>query len=249
MCKYLYATPEIQFDRDEFAPRSPLREGLEHIAEAAERNRAQVSAHDEALRHELGQLPNDDLIRRLHELKSEAGAERHNEERHLRADAEIERHGEHLEQYRSASHKVHPANEEHALERLAAASAEREQLPEVGHEARAKAAVAEHLVSERERAAATAARLSPPDYIKRELGERPSDPTEARAWDKAVRGIEGYRVRNGVRDRDNALGGKPKDHAAQAEQRRVRERLQRAQRELKLKQRGLERSKGLGIGR
>jgi hypothetical protein len=172
---YLYATPEIQFDRDEYAPPSPyLREGLEHIAEAAERDRAQVSAHDEALRHELGQLPNDDLVRRLHELKSEAGAERHNEEGHLRADAEIERHSEHLEQYRSASHKVHPANEEHALERLAAASAEREQLPEVGHEARAKAAVAEHLVSERERAAATAARLSPPDYIKRELGERPA---------------------------------------------------------------------------
>jgi hypothetical protein len=61
-----------------------------------------------------------------------------------------------------------------------------------------------------------------------------------------VRGIEGYRVRNGVRDRDTALGAKPKDHAAQAEQRRVRERLQRAQRELKLKHRNLERSKASG---
>jgi hypothetical protein len=144
---------------------------------------------------------------------------------------------------------VHPANEEHTLERLAAARAEREQLPEVGHDARAKMAVAEHIVAERERSAATAARLSPPDYIKRELGERPSDPAKARAWDKAVRGIEGYRVRNGVRDRDSALGPKPKDRAAQAEQRRVRERLERAQRELKLKQQTLERSKGLGIGR
>jgi hypothetical protein len=64
-----------------------------------------------------------------------------------------------------------------------------------------------------------------------------------------VRGVEGYRVRNGVRDRDSALGPKPKDRAAQVEQRRARERLQRAQRELKLKQRTLERSKGLGIGR
>jgi len=246
---YLYATPEIQFDRDEFAPRSPLREGLEHIAEAAERDRAQVSAHDEALRRELGERPGDELLRRLHELKSEAGAERHNEERRLQAETEIDRHSEHLEQYRSASHKVHPANEEHTLERLAAARAEREQLPEVGHEARAKMAVAEHILAERERAAATAARISPPDYIKAELGERPSDPTKARAWDKAVRGIEGYRVRNGMRDRDSALGPKPKDRAAQAEQTRVRERLQRAQRELKLKQRTLERSKGLGIGR
>jgi conjugative relaxase-like TrwC/TraI family protein len=246
---YLYATPEIQFDRDEFAPRSPLREGLEHIAEAAERDGSQVSAHDEALRQELGQLPGDELLRRLHELRSEAGAERHNEDRHQRVEAEIDRQGEHLEQYRSASHPVHPSNEESALQRIEAARVEREQLPEVGHEARAKMAVAEHVLAERERAAATAARLSPPDYIKRELGERPSDPTKARAWDKAVRGIEGYRIRNGVRDRDNALGPKPKNRAKEAEQRRVRERLQRAQRELKLKQRTLERSKGLGIGR
>jgi hypothetical protein len=147
---------------------------------------------------------------------------------------------------------VHPSNEESALQRLTAARAEREQLPEIGHEARARMAVAEHLLAERERAAATAARISPPDYIKAELGERPSDPTKARAWDKAVRGIEGYRTRNGVRDRDNALGPKPKAHAAQAEQRRVRERLQRTQRQLGLKrqlQRAAKRSLGLGIGR
>jgi conjugative relaxase-like TrwC/TraI family protein len=246
---YLYATPEIQFDRDEYAPRSPLREGLEHIAEASERDGSQVTAHDEALRQEFGELPPDELLRRLHELRAEAGAEERNQERHLRVEAEVDRQGDHLEQYRSASHEVHPANEEHALERLTAARAERERLPEVGHEARARMAVAEHVLAERERATATAARLSPPDYIKRELGERPSDPTKARAWDKAVRGIESYRVRNGVRDRDNALGSKPKHHAAQAEQRRARERLHRAQRELKLKSRTLERFKSLGIGR
>jgi hypothetical protein len=229
-----------------------LREGLEHIAEAAERNRAQASAHDEALRQEFGGLPADELLRRLHELRAEAGAEGRNQERHLRVEADIERQGEHLEQYRSAPHEVHPANEEHALERLAAARSEREQLPEVGHEARAKMAVAEHALAERERAAATAARISPPDYIKRELGDRPTDPTKARTWDKAVRGIEGYRTRNGVRDRHNALGRTPKDRAAQAEQRRARERLQRAQRQLGLKrqlQRAAKRSLGLGIGR
>ncbi|MGN6557013.1 MAG: MobF family relaxase [Solirubrobacterales bacterium] len=250
---YLYATPEIQFDRDEYAPESPyLRDGLDHIAEAAERDGSQVSAHDEALRAELGQLPGDELLRRLHELRSEAGAEQRNQERHLRAEAEIQRHSEHLEQYRTASHLVHPSNEEHTLERLAAARAERDGLPEVGHEARAKMAVAEHLLAERERAAATAARISPPDYIKAELGERPSDPTKARAWDKAVRGIESYRTRNGVRDKDSALGRKPKDPAAQARQRQARERLQHTQRQLGLKrqlQRAAKRSLGLGIGR
>ncbi|MDQ2629800.1 MAG: hypothetical protein M3Y75_02335 [Actinomycetota bacterium] len=74
---YLYATPEIQFDRDEFAPRSPLREGLDHIAEAAERDGSQASAHDEALRQEFGQLPTDELARYVHELRAEAGAEAH----------------------------------------------------------------------------------------------------------------------------------------------------------------------------
>jgi hypothetical protein len=108
---------------------------------------------------------------------------------------------------------THPSNEERALEQIAAARAEREQLPEVGREARAKAAVAEHVLAERERAAATAARLSPSDYITRELGERPSDPAKAREWDKAVQGVEGYRVRNGVGGRDTALGRKPQDHS------------------------------------
>jgi conjugative relaxase-like TrwC/TraI family protein len=250
---YLYATPEIQFDRDEYAPQSPyLRDGLDHIAEAAERDGSQVSAHDEALRQEFGQLPGDELLRRLHELRSEAGAEQRNQERHLRAEAEIQRHSEHLEQYRTASHQVHPSNEEHTLEWLAAARAEREQLPEVGHEARAKVAVAEHLLAERERAAATAARLSPPDYIKRELGERPSDPTKARAWDKAVRGIEGYRTRNGVRDRGSALGPKPKEPAKAHEHDRAQRQLERSQRQLHLHQqraRQHHQDLHLGIGR
>lgn len=43
----LYATPEIQTHREEIAPASPfLREGIPHIAEAAERDRAQLAAHE-----------------------------------------------------------------------------------------------------------------------------------------------------------------------------------------------------------
>ena len=268
---YLYATPEIQVDRDEFAPRSPLlRQGLDHVAEAAERDGSQVSAHDEALRQEFGQLPTDELSRRLRELDAEAGAEAHNQTAHRRVDERLREEGERLESI-SAQRQAMPEprrrerreeraervaqerwislREEGAAKKIEQLRAEGAELPEIRHEARAKAAVAGLVLAERERAAAAAARLSPPDYIKRELGERPSDPTKAREWDKAVRGIEGYRTRNGVVDRDSALGPKPKDRAIQAEQRRVRERLQRAQRELKLKQRTLERSKGLGIGR
>jgi conjugative relaxase-like TrwC/TraI family protein len=269
---FLYATPEVQFDRDEFAPRSPhLREGLDHIAEAAERDGSQVSAHDEALRQEFGQLPTDELSRRVHELRAEAGAEQEALGAHRRV---VERLGEAVERLESISAQreamPEPRRRERREERAERAAqerwlslqeegtgkrieqlrSERAELPEVRHEARARQSVAEHVLAERERAAATAARLSPPSYIKRELGERPSDPTKAAAWDRAVRGIEGYRVRNGVVDRDSALGPKPKDRSAQLEQRHARERLQRSQRELKLKkQRTAERSMGLGIGR
>lgn len=74
---YLYATPEVQAEREEYAPRSPyLREGLEHIAEAAERDRAQVAAHDFALRAELAPLSNRELVQRRVELERGCGPPR-----------------------------------------------------------------------------------------------------------------------------------------------------------------------------
>ena len=83
---YLYATPEIQVQREEIAPRSPyLRKGLEHIAEAAERDRAQLAAHDIALRAELERLPTSILAQRRGELlpraQREASAERQRDRR------------------------------------------------------------------------------------------------------------------------------------------------------------------------
>jgi conjugative relaxase-like TrwC/TraI family protein len=246
---YLYATPEVQFDREEFAPRSPhLRQGLDHIAEAAERDGSQTSAHEEALRAEFAELPAEELARRLRELRSEAGAERHNEDLHLRVEEEISRDSEQLASIRSQPERFHPAHERSARERIEAARAERDELPEVRHEARAKIAVVEHLLAERERAAATAARLSPPDYITRELGEQPSDPAKAREWDRAVRGIEGYRARYGVVDKDSALGPRAKDPSRLREQAEVGRQIERAQRQLDLqRQRAVERSSDIGL--
>jgi hypothetical protein len=126
--------------------------------------------------------------------------------------------------------------------------AERRELPEIPHEARAKEAVIESVLADRERLAATAARVSPPAYVKSELGQRPSDPTKAREWDKAVRGVERYRLRNGIVDRDSALGGRPKEPRKALEHERAQRRLQQSQRQLKLKQ-ARERRLDLGIGR
>lgn len=242
---FFYATSEVRLEREEFAPRDPyLRDGLQHIAEAAERNGAQASAHDEALRSQFAELSTAELAARVRELRSEAGAERHNEARHQRAESDLQRYGEHLEHY--------PSNEQRALEQIAAVQAERAQLAEVSHEARAKAAVAEHVLSERARLAATAARVSPPDYITKELGERPTDPRKAAAWDRGVSQIEGYRTENGVVDTDNALGPKPQERHAEQQQRQARQALERTQRQLALqrqRERSVERSMDLGIGR
>jgi hypothetical protein len=80
----------VQIDREEIAPASPyMRHGLEHIAEAAEREGAQVAAHDQALRSELGKLPTEELHRRRRELRSEAGAERESEQRRERLEERI----------------------------------------------------------------------------------------------------------------------------------------------------------------
>jgi len=62
---YLYETPEIQAQREEYATRSPyLREGLEHIAEAAQRDGSQTAARNEARRFEPSELSTPALVER-----------------------------------------------------------------------------------------------------------------------------------------------------------------------------------------
>jgi hypothetical protein len=50
-----------------------------------------------------------------------------------------------------------------------------------------------------------AARISPPAYVKSELGERPSDPAKRQAWDRGVAGIERYRQERGIKDPSKAF--------------------------------------------
>jgi len=79
---FIYATPEIQTHREEIAPESPhLREGIPHIGEAAERDRAQLAAHDEAWRSEFSGLPTEELVARRAELWSAVDTETVSQER------------------------------------------------------------------------------------------------------------------------------------------------------------------------
>ncbi|HKI86367.1 MAG TPA: hypothetical protein VKA53_06455, partial [Thermoanaerobaculia bacterium] len=95
---------------------------------------------------------------------------------------------------------------------------------------------AEQVLAERRELAITAAKLSPPDYITKELGERPRDPEGRRAWDRGVAGIEGYRQEHGIKDRDTALGKEPTDSFERASWTAQRSRLAEQQRTLQLQQ-------------
>ena len=89
---YLYATPEIQTHREEIAPGSPhLREGIPHIAEAAERDRAQLAAHEVALRSRFSGLPTEELVARRAVLEGAADREAVQQERRDALRARIER--------------------------------------------------------------------------------------------------------------------------------------------------------------
>lgn len=82
----------------------------------------------------------------------------------------------------------------------------------------------------REQLAITAARIAPPPYVVAELGQRPTDPAEAKTWNRGPAVIETYRRDNAVTDRASAFGPAAKsgtpaqgDGAHRAVQRQLRE--------------------------
>jgi hypothetical protein len=266
---FFYATPEIGFDRVEFAPSPPNADALEHISRAAERDGAQVAAHDAALRERLGQLSTEELCARRRELASEAGAERMNQQHrdgleHRLAESRdrlewlAERRqelGEEPPRWARAERAAHreqsamlAAQERRSEEAIARLEQEVTAAPVVEHDARAERAVTEHLIAERLYQRLAAIRIEPPEYIIKELGERPADPAERPIWDRAVAGIEGYREEHGIRDRDSTLGPRPESVLARRQQEQARESVSQAQMQLGLDQApAIERTVGHGI--
>jgi hypothetical protein len=268
---HFYVTPDRELERMEFAPSSfDVGNGLEQIARAAERDGSQAAAHDEALRAKLSPLSAEELHARSRELASEVRAEADNQgawgslekriaENEARLDAIAESYGNLGEPpSRFAPREVRSeynrelallqTSENMAREEAAKLEAQRAELAPTEHAARAEAAVIEHLAGERLKARLEAIRLNTPDYITKELGQRPSDPSKRQHWDKAVRGIEGYRQEHGIRDKDSALGAKPRDRSAELAQRQARHSLQRSQRSLQIQQaRTVEMSRGIEL--
>ena len=267
---WFYATPEVQLQREEIAPASPfLREGLDHIAEAAERDGAQASAHEEALRSELAPLQTSELVARSAELHAEAGAEAANQRGQANLEAEIvearqqvgkiETRIEELPEPPRWGHRGERRELEERLGQLEAAKegwqdkgasreAELDNQPPVEHEVRAEVSVTDDLLAARQQMALAAARIEPPEYVTAELGRRPEAPAQQAEWDKGVRTIEGYRQKHGIGDRDTALGPQPADRAAQHEREMAQRSIRRAQSRLGLEQaRVIERTQSLEI--
>jgi hypothetical protein len=254
---FFYATPEVGFERVEFAPAEPPAEALEHIARATERDGSQAAAHDAALREQLGRLPTPELYARRHEIAAEAHAEaaaergREDLARDLaaarraveKAAAREERLGDEppfwsraaRAHWRRESENIAEAAR-HAEERLRRREAEFAGAAEVGHAVRAEVAVIDKTIEERTSARMAAVRREPPPYLTAELGEPPTDPARRQTWEEAARGIEGWRMEHGVTDRDSALGPRPSEGWARREHGWAEQAIQRARRELGLEQ-------------
>jgi conjugative relaxase-like TrwC/TraI family protein len=238
----IYVTPEVRGDRAEISPAEFADRGeLAHLGEAAVRDRAQRAAHDVA---RLDGLPIEELQRRQSELSGPATRERANQERR-EALAE-----------RIAAAETRLADPG-ARGRLAASGlekyqAERDSLPPIREDARRELAAVEEAIAARDQLTRTAARIAPPPYVAAELGQRPTNPAEAKAWDRGLTVIETYRRDNGVTDRASAFGPAAKGGAAKARQRKAMERTERVQRQLRdlrvrqrVRERAAERSFGI----
>jgi conjugative relaxase-like TrwC/TraI family protein len=257
---YLYATPEIQAERSEYAPTGPERDPIAHLGEAAERDRAQTAAHDEALRAELRKLPRPELEARERKLEREASRETRQADDYTRAQEQAEVAVSAFERARSQREAVEGMGRRDRKRELPFAQSQEEMYRHNAERALEKMQTVEpptnaarraHNIAcgelaERDARELLAIRLSTPAYVSRELGERPSDPRLARAWDRGVTAIQGYRREREITDTTSALGERPKagiDRAAQeTAQRRVRE----VQRRLGL-QRQLERMESVEI--
>ena len=224
---HFYATPESQAERIEISP-SKLPSGIEHIVAAAQRDGAQSAAHDAALRDRLGGLSTPELHAHIYELSTGVGLEKNHGMNRERLDEQIADAKVRLRQIAEAREQLGPEpkgrrkrvereawkREAEHLDRrewmsrrvVESCGAKLAAMAPSSHAARAELAVTEYLIAERLRARLAAVRLDAPDYIVRELGERPSAAAERATWDRGALMIERFRAEHGVGDREHAFG-------------------------------------------
>jgi len=114
---------------------------------------------------------------------------------------------------------------------------------------RLEAALIDRRINVLARQEVTAGRQGESHVLHKALGPFPKDEAARNVWNGAAHSLCTYRLRHNVRDRENPLGREPRTASARAEQARVQQRLEAAQRRLRLgPDRIAERSNSLGIG-
>jgi hypothetical protein len=248
----LYAVAEPGFGREEYAPREAWeRELLDDVRSAIERPTAQVGAVDEAARAEIRREPTAELVELRESLQGEIGRAEFAQRRERMAAQELERAREHLAETEARVDALARAPrrqrrellpiweraEEGERKRVAELEAEFERrapAPEIPPDTRAELAAVERELAERLSLRITADRLSPPDYITRELGRRPPEPELRARWERGVHEIERYRQEHSISDPQRALGREPTHGSERADHARTRNQLEELQRRLRL---------------
>ena len=121
--------------------------------------------------------------------------------------------------------------------------------PPLSAEQRLELCLIEQRLGELCRRQVAAERLYPSAFMREALGERPEDAQKLEAYNEGLSKICSYRQRNGVRDRESALGKAPREYREQAEYRAAQLAISEARRELGLRRsRSIERDLGIERG-
>lgn len=243
---HIYASQEIAAERAEYAPLEPGVDAIAQIAAAAQRDRAQTAAHDEALQAELRELSSEELIARRKALAGAAQQEAQVAQLRATDQPMVELFQQRYENavaqreaaeglgWRERRRELPRAaeREQSALAALQGREEMRERHGPLREDARREREVARQVLAERAEAPVLASQISPPSYVCEELGPRPGDPAKARAWEEGVRAIETYRHERGITDRSSALGREPGSEADRGARDRAQDAVREAQRRL-----------------
>ena len=253
---YAVASSELT-DADLGPGRREVSDPLHDVRIAIEREGANYTAAEAALRQRIGRLsPGElserraDLARRIRDAGPPVG-------RAERLDREIRRAEKWVGRMRAeqamAEAMAEPgageperagAGESAAGEELARLRRERAALPERDPQApgrepldpgtRLEAALVDEAIDRLARRDVAAARIEPIESVICEtLGTYPhADPEKAATWHEGAHALATYRRRHGITDKDGALGAEPRGAAARAERARARRRIEKAQRRL-----------------
>ena len=231
-----------------------IEDALHEIRAAAERPGEEVASLEVSERQRIADLPEFSLAQRLRELEVRRdGATRTSPSRERLAllERRIDQAEQKLEalrgEQRSLAAERRPDARRIDLLRAAGADAA-ERLEELRSERLRLSHAAQQchpqplspaerleleLIGERmghlRRRAVAAERLDPSPLIREALGERPSDPIAAAAWNEGVEAIYTHRQRYDVRSREGGpLGAQPRGGAERASWQQAQRRLERA---------------------